>query len=131
MEFVKNYTTTNWNMVRIFLFSLITSIICTKPYIFLFLLYRLYLIIIKKNNLDRPDEFKHQWRDLRKEKCYFSRRNFGDGSDMVWGALYSRGTLPLSYTSPKMNSNNFVSVLDTHLLTFYRRFCHKIHFSAR
>ena len=42
----------------------------------------------KKNNLDGPDGFKHYWRDLRgKKKRYFSRRNFGGGSIMVWGAV--------------------------------------------
>ena len=62
---------------------------------------------------------------MRKEKLYFSRRNFGSGSIMVWGAFYSRGTLPFSFTSSKMNRNYFFSMLDTHLLLFLRRFCRK------
>ena len=47
VEFVKNNTSTDWNMVCIFLFSLITCIMCTKPYIFLFLLCRSYLVTKK------------------------------------------------------------------------------------
>ena len=31
-----------------------------------------------------PDGFKPCWRDLRKEKYYFSNRNFGGGSVTVW-----------------------------------------------
>lgn len=44
---------------------------------------------------------------------------------MVWGAFCSRGTLPVSFTSSKMNSNDFISVLDTNLLPFIRRFRRK------
>lgn len=41
----------------------------------------------KKWNLDGPDGFDGYWRDLRKEPQYFSKRNFGSGSLMVWGAI--------------------------------------------
>ena len=111
-------------MVRIFLFLLITSIMCTKPYIFLFLLYRSYLSK-KKNNLLEFYEFKHHWRDLRKGKRYFFKRNFGGGIVFVWSAFCSRRILPLSFTSSKMNSNDFVSVLDTHLFSFLKCFRRK------
>uniref|UniRef100_A0A915CR11 Transposase Tc1-like domain-containing protein n=1 Tax=Ditylenchus dipsaci TaxID=166011 RepID=A0A915CR11_9BILA len=38
----------------------------------------------KKFNLDGPDGFSYYWRDLRKEPRFFSKRNFGGGSVMVW-----------------------------------------------
>ena len=41
---------------------------------------------------------------------------------MVWGAFCSRGTLPVSFTSSKMESDDFISVLDTNLFPFIRRF---------
>lgn len=37
----------------------------------------------KKFNLDKPDGFKYYWRDLRKESCYFLKRNFEDGSLII------------------------------------------------
>ena len=43
--------------------------------------------------------------------------------DALWyggGAFCNWGTLLLSFTSSKMNSNDFVSVLNTHLLPFLR-----------
>ena len=70
-----------------------------------------------KKNLDGPDGVKHYKRDLRKKR-YFSKRNFGGGSVTEWGAFCSQGTLSLTFTSSKKNSNNFISVLDTHLLPF-------------
>lgn len=39
----------------------------------------------KKWNLDGPDGLRYYWHDLRKEPRYFSKRNFGGGSLMVWG----------------------------------------------
>ena len=86
-------------MVHIFLFSLIISIICTKPNTFLFLLYRSYFAT-KKNDLDGPNLFKCYWRDLRKKKKkkrYFSKRSFGNGNVMVWRSFCSRRTLPLLF----------------------------------
>ncbi|VDO23414.1 unnamed protein product [Haemonchus placei] len=41
----------------------------------------------KKFNLVGPDGNKYYGRDLRKEPVYFSRRNSGGGSHMVWGAF--------------------------------------------
>ncbi|KAM8717008.1 hypothetical protein ACLKA7_003818 [Drosophila subpalustris] len=38
----------------------------------------------KKWNLDGPDGSRCYWRDLRKDPIYFSKRNFGGGSVMVW-----------------------------------------------
>ncbi|XGW11330.1 hypothetical protein V3C99_012660, partial [Haemonchus contortus] len=38
-------------------------------------------------NLDGSGGNKYHWRDLKKERVYFSHRNFGGGSLMVWGVF--------------------------------------------
>lgn len=72
----------------------------------------------KKFNLDGPDGNHSYWRDLRKEPQYFSKRNFGGGSLMVWGAFCLHGTLPLAFPSCKMNSSEYINVLQNHLIPF-------------
>lgn len=72
----------------------------------------------KKFNLDGPDGFRFYWRDLRKEPLVFSKRNFGGGSVMVWGAFAKSGTLELCFTSSRMNSTEYVGVLEKSLLPF-------------
>lgn len=72
----------------------------------------------KKFNLDGPDGIQYYWRDLRKEPKYFSKRNFGGGSLMVWGAFCSAGTLTLAFPSTKMNSLEYIGVLENHLLPY-------------
>ena len=39
-------------------------------------------------NSDGLDGYQCYWHDLRKEKQLFSKRPFGGGSVMVWGAFY-------------------------------------------
>lgn len=72
----------------------------------------------KKFNLDGPDGFRDYWRDLRKEPMYFSKRNFGGGSLMVWGAFSSSGTLSLAFPSTRMDSLEYQRVLSNHLLPY-------------
>ncbi|UMM13991.1 hypothetical protein L5515_001994 [Caenorhabditis briggsae] len=43
----------------------------------------------KKFNLDGPDGFNSYWHDLKKDPLHFSKRNFGGGRLMVWGAFSS------------------------------------------
>ena len=45
-----------------------------------------FLVTKKKFNLDGPEGYRYYWHDLRKEKQYFSKRHFGGGSLMIWGA---------------------------------------------
>ena len=121
VEFVKN--STEWNVVRIFLFSLISCIMCTKPYIFLFLLYRLYLAT-KKINLDGLDGFKPYWKS-EEGKTLFHQKKFQwwkCHGIMCFLQTWNSSTL-LQFT--KMNSDDFVSVIDTHILPFLRRFLRK------
>ncbi|CAO4375531.1 unnamed protein product [Caenorhabditis nigoni] len=76
----------------------------------------------KKFNLDGPDGFKSYWHDLRKDPAVFSKRNFGGGSLMVWGAFSSAGYLELAFTTCRMNSTDYQDVLQNHLIPFRRRF---------
>uniref|UniRef100_A0A8R1ICI9 Tc1-like transposase DDE domain-containing protein n=1 Tax=Caenorhabditis japonica TaxID=281687 RepID=A0A8R1ICI9_CAEJA len=76
----------------------------------------------KKFNLDGPDGYKSYWHDLRKDKLFFSKRNFGGGSVMVWGAFSVAGLLDLAFVSTRMNSSEYQDVLQGHLLPFRRRF---------
>lgn len=76
----------------------------------------------KKFNLDGPDGFNAYWRDLRKEPRYFSKRNFGGGTVMVWGAFSSVGNLELRFISSKMDGREYQEVLSHSLLPYLRRF---------
>jgi len=64
----------------------------------------------KKFNLDGPDGYNGYWRDLRKEPRYFSKRNFGGGSVMVWAAFTHYGKVGIVFTSSRMNSAEYVQV---------------------
>lgn len=75
----------------------------------------------KKFNLDGPDGFNGYWRDLRKEPRYFSKRNFGGGSVMVWGAFCATGRLELQFVSHKMKSSDYINVLKASLLPVIKR----------
>ena len=72
----------------------------------------------KKFNLDGPDGINFFWRDIRKEKEVFSRRNFGGGSLMVHGAFSGDSCLPLAFPSSKMDSKEYQTVLDTTILPY-------------
>ncbi|CAD6196256.1 unnamed protein product [Caenorhabditis auriculariae] len=75
----------------------------------------------KKFNLDGPDGYAHYWRDLRKDPMYFSKRNFGGGSPMVWGAFCGNGTVALSFIGTRTNSQDYQQLLAQHLLPYLRR----------
>lgn len=77
----------------------------------------------KKFSLDGPDGNHSYWRDLRKEPRYFSTRNFGGGSLMVWGAFCKHGVLPLAFPSTRINSQEYIRVLEEHLLPFLDQQC--------
>uniref|UniRef100_A0A914EHI6 Transposase n=1 Tax=Acrobeloides nanus TaxID=290746 RepID=A0A914EHI6_9BILA len=75
----------------------------------------------KKFNLDGPDGVKYYWHDLCKDPLYFSRRNFGGGSVMVWAAFTSTGRVKLAFVPKRMNSIQYQFVLRRSLLPFFRR----------
>jgi hypothetical protein len=76
----------------------------------------------KDFNLERPDSFNCYWKDLRKEPCFFSKNNFGGGTCMVLGAFSSLGTLQLAFTTTRMNSAEYIQVLENRLLPYLKRF---------
>ena len=43
------------------------------------------MLMKKMWNLERPDGYRFCWRDHRNKPKYFTKRNFGGGSLMVWG----------------------------------------------
>ncbi|CAD6193145.1 unnamed protein product [Caenorhabditis auriculariae] len=75
----------------------------------------------KKFNLAGPDGYAHYWRDLRKDPMYFSKRNFGGGSLMVWAAFCGNGTVALSFIGTRTNSQDYQQLLAQHLLPYLRR----------
>lgn len=75
----------------------------------------------KMFNLDGPDGSRHYWHDLRKEKQYFSKRNFGGGNVMTWAGFSARGKLQLKFVTNRMNSADYQNVLTDCLLPFYRQ----------
>ncbi|KAK2579083.1 hypothetical protein KPH14_010932 [Odynerus spinipes] len=77
----------------------------------------------KKFNLDGPDGYNSYWRDLRKEPRYFSKRNFGGGSLMVWGAFCIHGILPIAFPSKRMDSAEYITILENNLLPFLEEHC--------
>ncbi|VDL78077.1 unnamed protein product [Nippostrongylus brasiliensis] len=63
----------------------------------------------KRWNLDGLDGYKHYWRDLRKEKRVFSRRNIGGGSVTVWAVFSGYGPVALEFVSCNMDSEDYQS----------------------
>nr|pir protein ZK218.2 [imported] - Caenorhabditis elegans [Caenorhabditis elegans] len=79
----------------------------------------------KKFNLDGPDGCRYYWRDLRKEPMVFSRRNFGGGTVMVWGAFTEKKKLEIQFVSSKMNSTDYQNVLELELSKYLRHYSRK------
>ena len=77
----------------------------------------------KKFNLDGPDGNQYYWHDLRKEPQYFSKRQMGGGSCMVWGAFGYHGTSEIVFISGRQRSTNYVNTLEMHLLPFGDTIC--------
>lgn len=70
----------------------------------------------KKFNLDGPDGLKCYWHDIRADKRIFSKRNFGGGTVMVWGAFSFNGVLPIVKITPSMNSSDYIKVIGENLI---------------
>jgi len=72
----------------------------------------------KKFNLDGPDGSQFYWHDLRKDPEYFSKRQMGGGSVMVWIAFGFNGKCPLAYVKPRSTHTDYIETLQDHLLPF-------------
>ncbi|KHJ89269.1 hypothetical protein OESDEN_10911 [Oesophagostomum dentatum] len=72
----------------------------------------------KKFNLDGCDAQRSYWHDIRKEPMYFSRRNFGGGSLMIWGVFCGSRKVGLAFVSSRMDSTEYQEVLSSHLVPF-------------
>lgn len=79
----------------------------------------------KKFNLDGPDGFAYYWHDLRKEKQFFSKRQSGGGSVMVWGGFGYGGKTELVFLEGRVDSEQYVDVLKNHLLRAGKKICGK------
>ncbi|CAO4381249.1 unnamed protein product [Caenorhabditis nigoni] len=74
----------------------------------------------KKWNLDGPDGYRSYWRDLRKDPRMFSRRNFGGGSLMVWGAFCDGRKLDLQFITTRETSDSYQKTLQIAVVPFFR-----------
>ena len=70
----------------------------------------------KKFNLDGPDGIRYYWHDLRNEQHYLSRRAFGGGTLMVWGAFFGEKLLDLIVCEHTLDSKKYIDVLNKSLL---------------
>jgi transposase len=75
----------------------------------------------KKFNLDGPDGIRYYWHDLRYEPNYLSRRNFGGGTLMIWGAFIGNQLFDLVVVETTMNSAKYKEMLNESLLPFIKR----------
>lgn len=70
----------------------------------------------KKFNLDGPDGLNYYWHDLRKEELYFSSRQGGGGSLMVWAAFGWNGRTALHIIEGHANAQRYIQALNNMLL---------------
>ena len=72
----------------------------------------------KKFNLDGPDGNACYWHDLRKDERFFSKRQNGGASVMVWGGISPYGVSPLVFLNANQDSRKYCETLDKALLPF-------------
>ena len=77
----------------------------------------------KKFNLDGPDDFAHYWHDLRKEPQYFSKRQQGCGSVIIWGAIAYNSVSNIAALNGSMNSEKHCQILTECLILFASEDC--------
>ncbi|CAJ0584063.1 unnamed protein product, partial [Mesorhabditis spiculigera] len=74
----------------------------------------------KKFNLDGPDGLTRYWRDATQPPLIHRTRNFGGGSLMIWCGFSFDGPTSLARCTCKMNSSDYLDILEQHLLPFIR-----------
>jgi hypothetical protein len=72
----------------------------------------------KKFNLDGPDCYSCYWHDLSQKDVVRSKRNFGGGSLMVWGAFSYYTKLPICFISTRMNFEMYLELLEDVLVPY-------------
>ena len=72
----------------------------------------------KKFNLDGPDGIKCYWHDLRTNQKSFSKRQFGGGSLMIWGAFVNDSLFDLHVMEGNYNSDRYCEMLSECLVPF-------------
>lgn len=72
----------------------------------------------KKFNLDGPDGIKFYWHDLRGDQECFSKRQYGGGSLMVWGAFVNDTIFDLHIMEGNYDSNKYCDMLEQCLEPF-------------
>jgi transposase len=70
----------------------------------------------KKFNLDGPDGFNYYWHDLRKEKCFSTKRNNGGGSVMIWASFGYFGKSEICFIDSRLNAKRYREILKNHLV---------------
>lgn len=66
----------------------------------------------KKFNLDGPDGFKYYWHQLGDKYQYYSRRQFGGKSVMVWAGFAYGGKLEVKFIKGTLNAAKYQSLLE-------------------
>ena len=72
----------------------------------------------KKFNLDGPDGIHYYWHDLRTEPKLLSKRQFGGGSVMIWGAFVNDTIFDLHIMEGTYNAENYTEMLEERLVPF-------------
>ena len=67
------------------------------------------------------DGIRYYWHDLRHEPKYLSRRNYGGGTLMIWGAFVGNQIFDLVVVETTMNSAKYKEMLDKSLRPFFKR----------
>ena len=75
----------------------------------------------KKFNLDGSDGIRYYWHDLGSEPYYMSRRAFGGGTLMVWGAFVGNKLLDLVIVDQTMDSAKYTDMINKSLRPFMKR----------
>ena len=56
------------------------------------------------------------WRDLRKEPRFFSKRQMGGGSVMVWAAFCVKSKSEIAFINGQLNSEGYQTMLENFLI---------------
>ncbi|GBN49211.1 Transposable element Tc3 transposase [Araneus ventricosus] len=72
----------------------------------------------KRFNLDGPDGFQYYWHCLKQKEQYYSTRQQGGGSLVVWLAVGFGGRSSLVFIKGRQNHKDYIKQLETELLPY-------------